>query len=147
MAPATSYPAFYNEFSEMFKVNLAQEQSLACKEILAILNGPTKVRNQYSKGTMQVNITQFFKSPEQDLKIFLPTGFEDSSDTISYRVTFDNSMASESRVDGTNYYKGLPTKWNMAAFKKYFPNASEIDIAQISIIMSSLGIPVASYIQ
>jgi hypothetical protein len=87
--------------------------------INAAVNGtpPTMLRSVITGGNVSVDLPSLFNNPPQDLKAFLPTGFDNSENYSSYEST------SGKKYKYRNYFHGRSTSWNTAAWAPYFPSA------------------------
>lgn len=77
-----------------------------------------QLNNWLTGDIISVSATKFYTNPPADLKAFLPT------------VCNTNVPKRYKNKDGevyTNYEYGLPTSWNLAAWKQYFPSVNTQD--------------------
>jgi hypothetical protein len=99
---------------------------LDLKNIEAIMAGPAALRSAVTGETIQVNLPEFFTNPPTDLKVFLPTQF--------------NNDSRELTANGKKYnnpYWGMATGWQLDAFKPYLPSVnSTADLWRASQILS-----------
>ncbi|MCM2279813.1 MAG: hypothetical protein NDJ89_17195 [Oligoflexia bacterium] len=100
------------------------------KEMEAMISGETELRSRVTGEVVRVNLPKLFLEPPQDLKAFLPTSFENSSEYLS-----------KARLRYRNYFRGRAIDWDLKTYQAYLPGlASGKDVAaQVRILRQSWG--------
>lgn len=94
--------------------------------IRAMVKG-NPVRSATSGKMITVKIPEFYKNPPEDLKVFLPTTF----DQAERRITVDGI------ANVRNYEYGRSDQWNSYPYSKYFPDIKSS--AQVPVVMRDLS--------
>jgi hypothetical protein len=111
---------------------------LRLKNMQAMLNGPTAMRSARTGEVVTVDLKSFYTSPYQDLKVLLPTRFDETP--------AERSLASS---DGRtlryrNYYRGRAVAWDKEAWKKVFPIDSHQVATSVRVLSENWGADYAS---
>lgn len=88
-------------------------------QVRAMLQGPASITDYIGGATVDVDLPGFLTSLPQDLKVFFPTQFDETTPLRLFRF-------SSGKLPYSNYDFGNPTGWsNQAAWRKLFPNISD----------------------
>jgi hypothetical protein len=112
-----------------------------------MMNGPTTIRSFVTDEKATVDLKAYYLNPPSDLKDLYATAFDTSGEILSKQVTKDKL------VPYRNYFHGRGTQWNIAIYKKYFPDIQNSqDLLRTAKVLSqgwgsfSVAVPMANYL-
>lgn len=124
--------------------------SLRLDNLKKMIEGPTMIRSFITEETTTVNLKDFYLNPPKDLKELYATEFESGSEMKSISLA---TAKGTQNISYRNYTKGRPTGWNIAIYKKYFPQVkSGSDLQDTARILSqgwgsaAIAMPLANYL-
>lgn len=88
-----------------------------------IMSGRTSIRSDVTGEMVAVDVPNWYANPPQDLKAFLPTGFDTAPNMQNYQVTMKNGKTKN--VEFRNYFSGRATDWNVGAYRTLLPELSK----------------------
>lgn len=101
----------------LFQPENAKNLDKGIKNMKALVQGPTEVRDPVTGQTVVINLPGFYQEPPQSLKALMATGFDDSAPN----KTIVNKKGEKLQV--RNYLRGRSIAWDNNAWKKYVPSA------------------------
>lgn len=93
--------------------------NLHFKSLNDMVQSKTTIRSPITDEVVTTDVPKFFQNPPQDLKVFLPIGFDTSPEMKTL------TTKTGEQLQYRNYFRGRPTAWNNAAWAPYFPSAQD----------------------
>jgi len=101
------------------------EQNLELLYRVVASDGPEKLRSSVTGEVIEIRYADFFNKPPKDLKVFLPTGFDNRSKVTRQAVVDAKGLTKP--LTYRNYAEGSPETWNVSAYTTYFPSIKKND--------------------
>lgn len=125
------------EFFESRKEQIDEAMSVAVKLVPKDVSEAYPIHSNRLGKIVHVNIRNFFYNPPTDLKKLLPTEF-DKGDSRADKNGWIKAEVDHKPVIFRDYSKGRATGWNVAEYKKVFPDVrSPEDVATVERTLNS----------
>lgn len=102
----------------MFQPDLAPNLDSGVKNMKALVQGQTEVRDPVTGDTAAIDVPAFYSNPPQSLSELMATGFEGGEAEKSIKAKNGETLKVR------NYLRGRSIAWNNEAWKKYVPSAN-----------------------